>query len=44
MAARCDELGLQLNWQEEKVKTELVACLTMLVVDKMLKDGFHITL
>ena len=44
MATRCDELGLQLNWQEEKVKTELVACLTMLVVNKMLKDGFHITL
>ena len=44
MAKRCDELGLQLNWKEDKVKTELVACLTMLVVDKMLKDGFHITL
>ncbi|MDH5444451.1 MAG: putative zinc-binding metallopeptidase [Gammaproteobacteria bacterium] len=44
MARRCDELGLQLNWKEDKVKTELVACLTMLVVDKMLKDGFHITL
>jgi len=44
MAARCDELGLQMNWKEDKVKIELVACLTMLVVDKMLKDGFHITL
>lgn len=44
MAGRCDALGLQLNWNEDKVKTELVACLTMLVVDKMLKDGFHITL
>jgi len=44
MASRCDELGLQLNWKEERVKTELVACLTMLVLDKMLKDGFHITL
>ena len=44
MAGRCDELGLQRNWPEDKVKTELVACLTMLVVDKMLKDGFHITL
>lgn len=44
MAVRCDELGLQLNWKEDKVKIELVACLTMLVVDKMLKDGFHITL
>ena len=44
MAKRCDELGLQLNWKEDKVKIELVACLTMLIVDKMLKDGFHITL
>ena len=44
MAKRSDELGLQLNWPAERVKTELVACLTMLVVDKMLKDGFHITL
>jgi hypothetical protein len=44
MAARCDELGLQLNWKEDQVKIELVACLTMLVVNKMLKDGFHITL
>ncbi|MBI3777154.1 MAG: hypothetical protein HY273_16685, partial [Gammaproteobacteria bacterium] len=44
MAVRCDELGLQQNWQDEKVKIDLVACLTMLVVDKMLKDGFHITL
>lgn len=44
MATRCDELDLQMNWKEDKVKIELVACLTMLVVDKMLKDGFHITL
>lgn len=44
MALRCDALGLQVNWKEDRVKTELVACLTMLVVDKMLKDGFHITL
>ena len=44
MATRCDELGLQLNWKEEKVRIELVACLTMLVLDKMVKDGFHITL
>ncbi|MDH5407383.1 MAG: putative zinc-binding metallopeptidase [Gammaproteobacteria bacterium] len=44
MARRADELELQLYWDADKVKTELVACLTMLVVDKMLKDGFHITL
>ena len=44
MAARCDELSLQCYWKEDRVKTELVACLTMLVVDKMLKDGFHISL
>lgn len=44
MAVRCDELGLQMNWNEDQVKIELAACLTMLVVDKMLKDGFHITL
>lgn len=44
MATRCDELSLQMNWKEDKVKIELVACLTMLVVNKMLKDGFHITL
>ncbi len=44
MAVRCDELGLQLNWNDDKVKIELVACLTMMVVNKMLKDGFHITL
>lgn len=44
MATRCDELGLQMNGKDDKVKTELVACLTILVVDKMLKDGFHITL
>lgn len=44
MATRCDALGLQMNWKEDKVKIELVACLTMLVVNKMLKDGFHVTL
>lgn len=44
MAARCNELGLQRYWRADRVKTELTACLTMLVVDKMLKDGFHITL
>lgn len=44
MAVRCDELGLQMNWNEDKVKIELVAGLTMMVVDKMVKDGFHITL
>ena len=44
MALRCDELGLQMNWKEDKVKIELVACLTMLVLDKMMKEGFHITL
>lgn len=44
MARRCDELDLQMNWKEEKVKIELVACLTMLVLDKMMKEGFHITL
>ncbi|MDH5181991.1 MAG: putative zinc-binding metallopeptidase [Gammaproteobacteria bacterium] len=44
MAKRAAELGLQRNWKEDKVRIELVACLTMLVVDKMLKDGFHITL
>jgi hypothetical protein len=44
MAVRCDELGLELSWNEDQVKIELVACLTMLVVNKMLKDGFHITL
>lgn len=44
MAARCDELGLQMNWKEDKVKIELTACLTALVIDKMIKDGFHITL
>ena len=44
MATRSDELGLQRYWKEDKVKTELVACLTMLVVNKMFKDGFHITL
>ena len=44
MAQRCDELGLQMNWKQDKVKIELVACLTMLVLDKMMKEGFHITL
>ena len=44
MAKRCDQLGLQLYWKEEKVIIELVACLTMLVVNKMIKDGFHISL
>lgn len=44
MAKRCDDLDLQMNWKEELVKIELVACLTMLVVNKMMKDGFHITL
>ncbi len=44
MAARCDELGLQINDQEDRIKIELVACLTMLVTSKMLKNGFHITL
>jgi hypothetical protein len=44
MAARCNDLGLRLNWKEDKTKVELVACLTMMIVNKMVKDGFHITL
>ncbi len=44
MAARCDDLGLRLYGKEDKVMVELVACLTMMIVNKMVKDGFHITL
>jgi hypothetical protein len=43
MIARCDELDLRVARDDAAMKTELAACLTMLVVTKLHTGGFRIT-
>ena len=44
MVRRCDELGLRVARDDESMKPEMVACLTMLVMNKLHSGGFHISL
>ncbi len=44
MIKRCDELKLRVSLDDESLKTEMVACLTMLVMNKLHSDGFHLSL
>jgi len=44
MIERCDELKLRVARSDEEMKPEMVACLTMLVMNKLHSGGFHISL
>ena len=44
MVDRCDELGLRTVRSEEEMKPEMAACLTMLVMNKLHSNGFHVSL
>ena len=44
MAKRSDELRLRVVQDDDTLKTEMVACLTMLVMNKLHSEGFHLSL
>lgn len=44
MALRCDRLGLRIARDEQDMKQELVAFLTMVIMNKLNSDGFRISL
>jgi hypothetical protein len=44
MIERCDKLALCVNRTDEEMEPEMVACLTMLVMNKLHSGGFHISL
>jgi len=44
MARRCDKLGLRVAQQEQEMKLEIVAFLTMVVMHKLYSGGFRINL
>jgi hypothetical protein len=44
MIERCDDLNLRVVRNDRKMKIEMVACLTMLVMNKLHSGGFHISL
>ena len=44
MARRCDELKLRVVLDDDTLKTEMSACLTMLVMNKLHSEGFHLSL
>jgi len=44
MARRCDELKLRVVLDDDTLRTEMAACLTMLVMNKLHSEGFHISL
>lgn len=44
MVQRCDELKLRVARADEHMKTDLVACVTVLVMNKLHSGGFHIRL
>ena len=44
MIERCDELNLRVVRNDDEMKLEMVACLTMLVMNKLHSGGFHISL
>jgi hypothetical protein len=44
MALRCDKLGLRVTRDEQEMKQEIVAFLTMVIMNKLNSDGFRISL
>jgi len=44
MIERCDDLKLRVARDDREMETEMVACLTMLVMNKLHSGGFHISL
>lgn len=44
MILRCDSLGLTVTRSDEDMKPEIIACTTMLVMHKIQRGGFHISL
>lgn len=44
MKKRCDELDLRVTRGDDEMKADMVACLTMLVMNKLHSDGFHMSL
>ncbi len=44
MIERSDELNLRVVRNDEQMKTEMAACLTTLVMNKLHSGGFHVTL
>lgn len=44
MIDRCHELGLRVVRSDEEMKPEMAACLTMLVMNKLHSNGFHVSL
>lgn len=44
MSRRCDKLGLRVTHQEQEMKLEIVAFLTMVVMHKLYSGGFRINL
>lgn len=44
MIERCDQLNLRVVRSDDEMKLEMVACLTVLVMNKLHSGGFHISL
>jgi len=44
MVERCKELNLRVPHEDDAMKNEMIACLTMLVMNKLHGGGFHISL
>jgi hypothetical protein len=44
MIDRCEQLGLRVVRSEAEMKPEMAACLTMLVMNKLHSNGFHVSL
>ncbi len=44
MVQRCDALGLRVARSDTEMKPEMAACLTVLVMNKLHSNGFHVTL
>ena len=44
MIERCEQLGLRTVRSDEEMKPEMAACLTMLVMNKLHSNGFHVSL
>ncbi|HEX9627628.1 MAG TPA: putative zinc-binding metallopeptidase [Acidiferrobacterales bacterium] len=44
MIGRCDELNLRVTRNDQELKPEMAACLTMLVMSKLHSGGFHVSL
>lgn len=44
MVKRCNTLDLRVQRSEQDMRTELVGCLTMLIMNKLHSGGFHVSL